>query len=291
MSGAGRRVLIPGGGGRLARALGGRLEALGWEVWAPTRQALDLTAPSAAAKIQGFAPDRLILAAAMTSVDGCEAAPERAWAINAAAVRRAAEALAPRGADPRGRGAGGCPLFYISTDYVFGRYGAPPFAEDDPPGPVNVYGRTKLAAEDITLAHGGRVARVAWLWGDGQGFPRWVAAEGRARKEVVVAEQRGTPTVVADAAAAIALALEAPPGVYHAVGASAATREAWARAILDRLGMESIPVRVCPVEQVFAGLAPRPADTSLRVTRPLAPAPRGWRQALAELDPQAIAQL
>jgi nucleoside-diphosphate-sugar epimerase len=42
------------------------------------------------------------------------------------------------------------PLLYISTDYVFDGK-SPPYAVDAVPSPLNLYGKTKLDGEKVTL--------------------------------------------------------------------------------------------------------------------------------------------
>lgn len=45
------------------------------------------------------------------------------------------------------------PLLYISTDYVFDG-NSPPYAVDAVPNPLNLYGKTKLEGEKVTLEVG-----------------------------------------------------------------------------------------------------------------------------------------
>lgn len=45
------------------------------------------------------------------------------------------------------------PLLYISTDYVFDGK-SPPYAVDAMPNPLNLYGKTKLEGEKVTLEVG-----------------------------------------------------------------------------------------------------------------------------------------
>lgn len=44
-------------------------------------------------------------------------------------------------------------MLYISTDYVFDGK-SPPYAVDAVPNPLNLYGKTKLCGEEVTLAFG-----------------------------------------------------------------------------------------------------------------------------------------
>ena len=86
-------------------------------------------------------PDAVIHCAALTDVDVCEANPERAERLNAEVPAGLAQACAQAGTR----------LVHISTDAVFdGEQGA--YAEDDAARPINVYGATKLRAEQAVLA-------------------------------------------------------------------------------------------------------------------------------------------
>ncbi|WP_434529980.1 SDR family oxidoreductase (plasmid) [Haloarcula sp. NS06] len=81
-------------------------------------------------------PDAIVNAAAFADVDACELKRDRAWAVNTTGTRNAAVAAAEADAH----------FIHISTDYVFG--GGPneaPYAETDPPCPLNYYGATKRA--------------------------------------------------------------------------------------------------------------------------------------------------
>ena len=102
----------------------------------------DLTQPQTTPDLLRAArPDAVIHCAALTDVEVCEADPELAERLNAEVPARLAEACAQAGAR----------LIHISTDAVFdGEKGD--YAEDDAARPINVYGATKLRAEQAVLA-------------------------------------------------------------------------------------------------------------------------------------------
>jgi dTDP-4-dehydrorhamnose reductase len=118
-----RRVLITGAGGQLGHALqeafaGEEVLALGHADW-------DVAFP---APPLPFAPDLVLHAAAWTDVDGAEADPQGAAAVNVGGTQHAAEL--------------GAPLVVFSTDYVFDGRKTEPYVESDSPNPLSVYGRT-----------------------------------------------------------------------------------------------------------------------------------------------------
>ena len=180
------RVLLTGASGQLARAV--RETWTGHELLCPDEAQLDLSDRNAIRSVLGAQkPEAVLNLAAFTQVDLCESEPERAMLINGTAVGWLAEACDDLGAL----------LVQISTDYVFDGTGTRPYLEDDPTGPRSVYGRTKLAGEELAgKASEHLIVRSAWLydaWGKNFLLTMLNAArQGRAIR--VVADQRGTPT-------------------------------------------------------------------------------------------------
>ena len=123
-----RGVLVTGGAGQLGVAL--REEFAAENVVALTRMDWDVTLPPPPNQP---AVDVVLHAAAWTDVDGAEAHPQEAAAVNVGGTQHAADL--------------GLPLVVFSTDYVFDGRKAEPYVESDPPNPLSVYGRTKLQAE------------------------------------------------------------------------------------------------------------------------------------------------
>lgn len=91
-------------------------------------------------KIINLKPDLVIHPAAMGSPDICEENSDEAWKINALGTKHIAIPCSILD----------IPLIYISTDYVFSGEKDSPYTEFDPPNPINVYGKTKLAGEIFT---------------------------------------------------------------------------------------------------------------------------------------------
>ena len=173
--GAGRGVLITGAGGQLGAAL---REAFP-QADARTRAELDVTRPIPEQVTDCY----LVLhSAAWTDVDGAEADPAGAEAVNVVGTRNVV--------------AVGVPVVYYSTDYVFDGRKREPYVESDEPCPLSVYGRTKLAGE--REIRDGWIVRSSWLFGwTGKNFVRTMLELGRERDEVrVVDDQLGSPTYV-----------------------------------------------------------------------------------------------
>lgn len=193
------------------------------------RQAADLTDPAACARaIRECRADAVINAAAYTAVDAAEAEPGIARTVNAAAPGAMARAAADRN----------LPLIHISTDYVFGGQGDAPFAPHDPTGPLNVYGRTKLAGEEAVRNAGGRhaILRTSWVFSaQGTNFVRTMLRLSQTRSTLsVVDDQWGGPTpagAIAQTLIAMASALIGGQdgGTYHYAGSPDTTWACFAR--------------------------------------------------------------
>src|SRR4051812_10418607 len=144
--------LITGAGGMLGTEMAARLDADGESFVAATRHDLDVRDASAVA--DAVAGHRFVVnCAGWTAVDDAETREPEALALNGTAVATLAQACEAAGAT----------LLQVSTDYVLRGDGASPYPEDAPTGPINAYGRTKLAGE--LAARGHYIVRTAWLYG------------------------------------------------------------------------------------------------------------------------------
>jgi dTDP-4-dehydrorhamnose reductase len=275
----GTRIVITGAGGLVGRELAAQARRQGRDVQALTSAQWDITDAAAAGRF--VAPgDVVVNCAAYTRVDAAEADPARAHAVNAVGPANIAQACARAGAD----------LIHISTDYVFAGTQRHPYEIDDEPGPLSVYGRTKLDGERAVLAAlpTAHVVRTAWIYqgGDGGDFVATMRRLAAGDSEVdVVADQVGSPTYVGDLVSALLQVadggISAP--VLHAANQGAVSRFDQAVAVFEAAGAD--PRRVRPVgSDRHPRPAPRPPYSALSGRRSadagLTPL-RDWRSALA----------
>ena len=272
------RVLITGANGMLGRDLQAALA--GHEVTALARADLDVTdAAAVAAAVHGH--DAVVNCAAYTKVDDAETHEDLAYAVNATGPANLAAACAETGAR----------LVTVSTDYVFDGNATEPYAEDLPRDPINAYGRTKAAGEELALAAhpaGTYVVRTAWLYGEhGPNFAQTMLNLAKTKDSwSVVDDQLGQPTWTADLAAQIVTLLEtgAPGGIYHGTNSGQATWFEFARAVLDEVGLD--PERITPTDSAsFVRPAARPSYSVLGHDAWAAAGiaeMRPWRAALAD---------
>jgi len=253
--GCGVRTLLIGGRGQLGTALRSQLSG---DVVSPDRADLDLAHwNQVSERIHAWRPELVINAAAYNFVDRAEDEPEVAFLQNAFALRHLAREV----------DAVGGTLVHVSTDHVFGLDGSPghPWRESDAPGPVSVYGASKLTGEYFVRALCARhlIVRTCGLYGaaDSPGKGNFVGTMlrlGRQQGEVrVVDDQHCTPTRATDLARAIVdLIATGASGLYHATNSGATTWCGFAREIFRLAGL---PTRVIPIRSAeFAAKARRP---------------------------------
>jgi dTDP-4-dehydrorhamnose reductase len=203
-------------------------------------------------------------AAAWTDVDGAEADPQEAAAVNVGGTRHVAEL--------------GAPLVYYSTDYVFDGRKGEAYVESDAPNPLSAYGRTKLYGEGAA-GDQAWVARSSGLFGPtGTNFVKTMIDLARERDEVaVVDDQRTSPTYVGHLAAATRELLERPFGVWHLAAEGDVTWAEFAEAIFEEAGLDTRVRRISSAE--LERTAQRPANAVLRSEKE-APVLPHWREGL-----------
>ncbi|MBW3659898.1 MAG: dTDP-4-dehydrorhamnose reductase [Actinobacteria bacterium] len=242
--------------------------------------------PAVWAAVRDHEPDLVVHAAAWTDVDGCEGDPDRAHRVNALGswwVARACEAA-------------GAAMVMVSTDYVFDGTGAAgpggeptPYTEFQPIDPLNAYGRSKAAGEQLvrqTLDEH-YIVRTAWVNGArGSNFVKTMLRVGRERGEArVVDDQVGSPTFTRDLAAAIReLAVSGRYGTYHRTNSGTCSWYELAAATYELAGVD---VDLAPQKSSDLDRpAPRPAYSVLSdrhsVQSGLSPLPH-WREGLRDL--------
>jgi dTDP-4-dehydrorhamnose reductase len=209
--------------------------------------------------------DLVLHAAAWTDVDGAEADPQGAAAVNVGGTQHAASL--------------GAPLVYVSTDYVFDGGKDAPYVESDAPNPLSAYGRTKLLGE-AAAGEEAWVVRSSGLFGwTGRNFVRTMLALGAEREEVaVVDDQRSSPTYVGHLAEALREVVELPRGLWHLAADGDCTWADFAETIFDEVGLRCRVRRISSAE--LGRPAPRPAYSVLRSERPGAPQLPHWREGL-----------
>jgi len=249
------RVLITGAGGQVGRELVAAFD--GHDVAAFDHHQLDVADRDAVlGAITSLAPDAVVNSAAWTAVDANEGDPDRAWSVNALAVRHVADGARRVGAS----------VCHLSTDYVFDGTKDGPYVEWDRPNPMSVYGRSKLGGE-LELGPGDTIVRTSWVCGfhGGNMVKTILRLAGEHESLSFVDDQRGHPTFADDLAAVVRrLVVERRPGVFHVTNQGAVSWYEFAREVLRAAGLD--PERVRPIATADLDPprpAPRPANSVL----------------------------
>jgi dTDP-4-dehydrorhamnose reductase len=216
-------------------------------------------------------PDIVIHTAALTKVDECHRAPERARQVNTLGTATLAELAADAGAR----------LVYVSTDLVFdGAKGD--YSEADEAKPLSIYGQTKLEAERAVLAFPRHlVVRVSWLFGpslnSGRNFFVQLLENLPARRSTrLFQDEWRTPLSLATSARAlIGLAHSDVPRLLHLGGPNRMTRLEVGLRLAAHLGLDASCILSASLDSV-SGEELRPRDVSLNASR--------WRALCPEVE-------
>ena len=279
------KALVTGAGGQLASELLSRPPA-DWAVEAISEIDLDIRdALAVEAAVARSRPDIIINAAAYTAVDRAETEADVAWAVNrdgAANLARAATAAGAR-------------MAHVSTDFVFDGRASRAYRPDDAPGPLGIYGASKLAGEVAVLAEapGALILRTSWVYSPhGGNFLKTMLRLMGERDEVrVVADQIGTPTSAANLADGLwGLVLAGAVGIHHYTDAGVASWYDFAQAIAEEahaVGLLQRTLRVVPIAtEDYPTPARRPAFSVLDKSSTWAILDRRsvhWRPALRDV--------
>jgi dTDP-4-dehydrorhamnose reductase len=279
------RYAVLGAAGQLGRDLCPRLPGEVVPLSRTGSPAVDLARPQSLATLfDELRPDVVVNCAAYNFVDRAETEPHEAFAVNAWGVRELARLCHKRD----------CLLVHFSTDYVFGldESRRQPWTESDAPGPVSVYGLSKLAGEYLVRASCPRhlVIRTCGLygvWGSGGKGGNFVetmlrlAGQGKALR--VVDDQTCTPSYTVDVAETTAELMQTGrTGLFHLTNSGSCTWHELARTIFELSG---ISANLTPIPSCDYPLpARRPTYSVLDhagLRRAGIASPRPWREALA----------
>lgn len=251
------KILVTGGSGQLGYDVCRELERRGIEYTAPSSKEMDITDANAVRKqICTYQPDAVIHCAAWTAVDAAEDDSEQAFAINEGGTRNIALVCREIGAK----------MLYISTDYVFPGTGTHFYEPDNPTGPVNVYGKSKLAGElavkELLERH--YIVRISWVFGEhGNNFVKTMLRLAETRTEIsVVCDQVGSPTYTADLAPLLCDMVKTEKyGTYHATNEGVCSWAEFAEEIF-RLTEKNVKVNHVPSGE-YPTKAKRPLNSRL----------------------------
>jgi dTDP-4-dehydrorhamnose reductase len=231
-------------------------------------------------------PDGVIHTAAASDPNFCEGYPVATRPVNVDVPERLSGFCADRG----------IPFLFTSSDLVFDGESSP-YGEDDPTGPVCIYGDQKATAEKKVLARNpdALVCRLPLLFGASGSIHtafdyRMRQALGKKEPLRLFRDEFRTPVDAGSAAAGLLQFLGREKGMLHLGGRERISRLDMGRRLARLMGVAS-PAIVAVSQAEVRMPAPRAADVSLDSSRAfgLGYDPKGLDAALEEaLDGRGI---
>lgn len=232
-------------------------------------------------KVGNLKPQVIIHTASFTDVDSCELKPKLAFKINAIGSKYIAELAKKNNSF----------LIFISSDYVFSGEKKKPYKEIDTPFACNVYGESKIKAENYikSILKNFLIIRTSRLFGAaGENFVDKIIKLAKRKKELrLVTDQISCPTYANDLAKAIEeiFKLETfPRGILHITNSGSCSWFEFARESLKYAKVKNI--KLIPIHsRQFKRPSEVPPYSVLdkgRFKRLMKKSLRSWQQAVRD---------
>lgn len=212
------KVLVTGANGQVAYELKRLCDEKKFSAYYLAKNAMDIAdAESVREKFAEIKPALVINTAAYTQVDKAEENIACAYATNEKGAKNIALACEAKQ----------IPLIHLSTDYIFDGSKQTPYVENDLVNPINIYGKSKLAGEEMVRAHCSKhiILRVSAVFGvHGANFVKTIMRLANEKEKLqIVRDQTICPTSAKAIAATVwqlaAMIKEIPAwGTYHFCG-------------------------------------------------------------------------
>lgn len=261
----------------------------------------DFLKPDGIAKtIQQIQPDVIVNAAAYTAVDKAESEQKQAQQINADTVLILAQEANKIGAW----------LVHYSTDYVFDGQGSKPWEEEDRTSPLNIYGASKHAGEQLIIQNCPQhlIFRTSWVYAArGNNFAKTMLRLAKERPELgVINDQVGAPTsaeLIADCTAhAIRTVVSAQTGkslagVYHLAASGETSWHDYAAYVFAYAKNQGVELQLTTLNAIttadYVTSAQRPLNSRLntqKITRVFDLTLPSWQQGVTRMLTEIMEQ-
>lgn len=179
-------------------------------------------------------PEIVILSAALTYAEYCEEQPDLAYRINVEGTKNVVKLCKSNY----------CKLIFLSSDYVFdGNTG--PYSEESSTNPINLFGKTKVQAEEIVRElEDYIIIRTAWvndLNSKSKSYVMQVINSLKENRKIIAPiDQFGHPTFSNNLCEVIVeLILKNKKGIFHVTGSTFVSRFELAIEIAKAFGLNS----------------------------------------------------
>lgn len=284
------KILVTGAKGQVGQEIVELADQLSCEIYPYSRAELDITDPARVEAVVKTRRPRLVInAAAYTAVDKAEQEIEKAYMINRDGVQNLAQVCKRHD----------LPLIHISTDYVFDGNKDSAYVEEDPRAPLNVYGASKAAGEQLLQKEWEKhvIVRTSWVFGkQGANFVKTILRLALKQTELrVVSDQKGCPTAATDLAGALLKLAQqinrgqARWGLFHYCGDQETNWYEFAQRIILH-GRDHFPLKLQKLHSIVSAEFPTPAKrprnsvlSMKKIEKDYGLAPSAWEQALVRM--------
>ena len=257
-------VAIVGATGTLGQAFARLCDERGILYRLLSRQQIDITNPASVdAALSDLNPWAVVNAAGYVRVDDAEREVDACLQANAEGAAILAAACAKRE----------IPLLTFSSDLVFDGSLSTPYTESDTVAPLNVYGRSKVIAEEKVLTNNpaSLVVRTSAFFSpwDDYNFVTIALRELAAGKTFIAADDIVSPTYVPDLVhASLDLFIDGECGLWHLANQGAISWVDLARLAAKKAGVDASKIIARPTQELGL-MAQRPTYSVLGSNRGL----------------------
>lgn len=250
------KILILGGNGNIGGFLSKSLSEE-HEIISISRQDIDITSKEAVFDlIDNTKPDAVIDSAGISDIDFCELNEELSYTTNTIGTMNVALSCALND----------IPLMYISSAQVYGMDSTYPHAETDICEPINVFGKSKLAGENLirTLCKKYFIIRTSWCFSGEKCFVKKIL-EKKDTPIFMVVDMGLNPTYLPDLSNAISSIIKTNYyGIYNCTNSGSEYKTNIVKFILSYLGCNKNVISL--PDNILATLAPRPKHCILNTS-------------------------
>lgn len=252
------KVAVIGANGQLGLDVIAEFQKAEEETMGFTHTEIDISSLDSTRRVlTSIEPNLIVNTAAMHHVEKCEKDPLRAYEVNALGAKNLS--IMARELDAK--------LLHISTDYVFDGLKKSPYVESDQAAPLNVYGKSKLAGEELVREAAEKyfIVRTSALYGKnpcrakgGKNFVDLMLTLAAVRSEIrVVDDEVVSPTSTTVLARQIVdLSRTDHYGLYHATAEGCCSWYEFARTIFEAT-MTKVNLKIAGPNE-FPTKVPRP---------------------------------
>jgi dTDP-4-dehydrorhamnose reductase len=254
-------IVIFGASGSLGQSLTRFLNSK-YRLFCPNREELNFSSSDAIFDfLKNSKAEIVINSIALTDVNFCENNPQEAFFVNSEITKNIAIATAKQNAK----------MIQISTNYVFSGDKSGAYLESDRPSAINIYGESKLQAENFVeqICEDYAILRISWLLGDKNphkvNFIDFILNQAKAHKKfAILDDQKGKLTIADDLALRIEeFFADEVRGIFHICNEGEHTRYDLVLETVKLLNLKDVEISIQNPHNLPDRSAKRPLQSSL----------------------------